>query len=80
MSDLSVVSSKPFWASELHAFVLHCYTGVVNNAEDLLENHKLATQSCFGTRSSTNKTISCLQKENLDPDCDDNNCHSNKVL
>lgn len=44
--------SKPFWASDLRLFGLNYYSGIVENAEELLESHKVATQSSFGTRSS----------------------------
>ena len=60
--------SKPAWATDLHPVGLHYYAGVVNNAEELLESHKVATQSSFGTRSSTKKTVHPHQnKENCDP-------------
>ena len=44
-------SSKPPWACDLHPVGLHYYSGVVDNVEELLESHKIATQSSFGTRS-----------------------------
>ena len=47
--------SKPAWAANLMPVGLNYYTGIVENAEDLLECHKVATQSSFGTRSSTKK-------------------------
>ena len=34
------------------------YAGIVDNVEEILEMHKVATQTCFGSRSS-------VQKENL---------------
>ena len=63
--------SKPSWASNLHPVGLHYYAGLVDNAQELLEEHKMATQSSFGTRTSTKKasiqrsTSPC--KENDDP-------------
>ena len=53
--------TKPIWAAELHPFCLNYYTGIVDNAEELVENHRLATRSCFGTRnSSVSKEIVCV--------------------
>ena len=48
--------SKPAWAANLLPVGLNYYAGIVENAEDLLESHKVATQSSFGTRSSTKKS------------------------
>ena len=45
-------SSKPPWACDLHPVGLHYYSGVFDDVEELLESHKIATQSSFGTRSS----------------------------
>ena len=62
--------SKPVWATNLHPVGLHYYAGVVDDAEKLLESHKLATQSSFGTRSSTKKAAEHLNsknKENCNP-------------
>ena len=50
-------SSKPPWACDLHPVGLHYYSGVVYNVEELLESHKIATQSSFGTRSSIKKYV-----------------------
>ena len=49
---------------------LHYYSGVVDDAEELLERHKVATQSSFGTRTST-KTQATLgiNKENIQNNC-----------
>ncbi len=61
---------KPLWASDLHPVGLHYYAGVVESAEELLEKHKVATQSSFGTRSSTRSTGpgNAETKENDDPE------------
>ena len=63
--------SKPLWASHLHPVGLHYYAGIVDSAEELIEKHKVATQSSFGTRSSTKKgSTQCstsMKKENDDP-------------
>ena len=41
--------SKPAWAANLMPVGLNYYAGIVENAEDLLEYHKVVTQSSFGT-------------------------------
>ena len=53
---------KPTWASNLSKVGLHYYAGIVENAEKVLEKHKLATHSTFGTRSSVHS-----QMQNGDP-------------
>ena len=60
--------SKPSWADHLSPIGLHYYAGVVENVEELMERHKVATQCSFGTRSSTKKTHPCTTggKENRD--------------
>ena len=62
---------KPSWASNLHPVGLHYYAGIVDNAEELMEEHKVATQSSFGTRTSTKKATfqrsSSPCKENDNP-------------
>ena len=65
-------STKPIWAAELHPFGLNYYTSIVDNAEELVENHKLATRSCFGTRSSSVKKLFVSEPENIEND--DPNC------
>ena len=69
--DHTSQQSKPVWATNLHPVGLHYYAGVVDNAEELLESHKVATQSSFGTRTSTKKATSHVpgpaNKENCDP-------------
>lgn len=59
--------SKPVWQYGPPVSVLLGCTGVVGNAEELLESHKVATQSSLGTRSSTKKLVftkkTDLQKE-----------------
>ena len=57
-------SSKPPWACDLHPVGLHYYSGVVDNVEELLESHKIATQS---SRSSLKKYVPSVNKENHDP-------------
>ena len=49
--------SKPLWASNLCSVGLHYYAGIVDNAEELMEEHNMATQSSFGTRTSTKKQV-----------------------
>ena len=57
--------SKPTWASTLCPVGLHYYSGVVDDAEELLERHKVATRSSFGTRTSTKTQATLgLNKEN----------------
>ena len=56
--DHTSQQSKAIWAINLHPVGLHYYAGVVDNAEELLESHKVATQSSFGTRISTKKATS----------------------
>ena len=47
----------------------HYSAGVVDNTEELLERHKVATRSSFGTRTSTKKAAgpTPANKENCDP-------------
>ena len=70
-STCSAVSwqSKPVWATSFHPVGLHYYAGVVDNAEELLESHKVSMQSSFGTRSSAKKVTGHIpgDKENCDP-------------
>ena len=60
--------SRPSWTDHLSPVGLHYFAGVVENAEDLIERHKVATQCSFGTRSSTKKAHPCTAggKENHD--------------
>lgn len=58
---------KPAWARDLKPVGLHYYGGVVNDGEEILEKHKIATQSCFGTRTSTKKSTGATGKENVEP-------------
>ena len=51
--------SRPSWTDHLSPVGLHYFAGVVENAEDLIERHKVATQCSFGTRSSTKKAHPC---------------------
>ena len=61
------------WTSHLNPVGLHYFGGVVEDAEEVLEQHRLATRSCFGTRTSTqkkrtlgtNRQHGARQKENL---------------
>ena len=53
MSEASVC-----WKADLKKLKPHYFGGIVSNSEELLERHKVATQSCFGTRSSTKKKTS----------------------
>ena len=53
--DVQDEQLRPSWADHLSPVGLHYYAGVVENAEDLIERHKVATQCSFGTRSSTKK-------------------------
>ena len=45
----------PQWKDGLRALMLNYFGGIVSNVEEILEMHKIATQSCFGTRSSVKK-------------------------
>ena len=62
-------SCKPAWAADLKPVGLHYYGGVVDDDEQILEKHKIATQSCFGTRTSSKKSAShkATGKENVEP-------------
>ena len=66
MYEDSVMAEHPSWADHLFPVGLHYYAGVVENAEELMERHKVATQCSFGMRSSTKKAHSCTTggKEN----------------
>ena len=72
-NQLSMSTCKPAWATDLKPVGLHYYGGVVECGEEILEKHKIATQSCFGTRtSSKKKTVSgshtdATDKENVEP-------------
>ncbi len=46
------------WKEGLKATMPNYYAGIVDIVEEILEMHIVATQACFGTRSS-------VQKENL---------------
>ena len=48
---------KPTWASDLSTVGIHYYAGIVENAEEVLEKHKLPTHSTFGTRSSVHSQM-----------------------
>ena len=43
------------WKEGLKATMPNYYAGIVDNVEEILEMHKVATQACFGTRSSVQK-------------------------
>ena len=45
------------WKDGLHSIRPNYFGGIVSNADEVLEKHKVATQSCFGTRSSVKKDI-----------------------
>ena len=70
-STCSAVSQqlKLVWPTNLHPVGLHYYAGMVDSNEELLECHKVATQSSFETRSSTKKATGHIpgNKENCDP-------------
>ena len=64
------MSCKPAWATALKPVGLHYYAGVVDDGEKALEIHKIATQSCFGTRTSAKKSSvshTATEKENVEP-------------
>ena len=76
MASLSKPESKPLWARDLSPIGLNYFGGVVDNAEEILENHKLSTQCSFGTRTSTSSTrakpaaaadVQDQEKENKNP-------------
>ena len=50
------MSCKPAWASSLKQVGLYYYAGIVDDGEEILEAHKIATQSCFGTQTSAKKS------------------------
>ena len=45
----------PQWKDGLLALMPNYFGGIVSNVEEILEMHKIATQSCFGTRSSVKR-------------------------
>ena len=46
----------PQWKDGLRALMPNYFGGgILSNVEEILEMHKIATQSCFGTRSSVKK-------------------------
>ena len=45
----------PQWRDGLRALMPNYFGGIVSNVEEILEMHKIATQSCFGMRSSVKK-------------------------
>ena len=51
--------SRPSLADHLFPIGMHYYTGVVENAEELTERCKLATQCTLGVRTSTMKADPC---------------------
>jgi len=64
------MSCIPHWASNLKPVGFHYYGGIVDDAEATLENHKIVTKSCFGTRTSAKKKVSQpaeSEKENVKP-------------
>ena len=61
------MTSKTDWKADLRPVGLHYYGGIVEDAEQVLEKHKIATQTCFGTRSSVKKVVVRSDKENQDP-------------
>ena len=44
---------KPLWESDLHPVGQHYYAGIADNAEELMDEHKVATQGSFGPRTFT---------------------------
>ena len=61
------MASLADWKADLRPVGLHYYGGIVEDADQVLERHKIATQACFGTQSSVKKTIVRSDKENEDP-------------
>lgn len=59
--------AEPELGSQPISPLLEYTTGDIGNADMLLENHKVATWSCFGTRISTKKAFSTPQTENESP-------------
>ena len=49
------MSFTPNWAAGLQLISPHYFCGVADDAESILEKHKLETQSCFGNRTSQKK-------------------------
>ena len=58
----------PYHPKPTNAIGLRYYASVVENAEELMERHKVAAQCSFGARSSTKKAHPCTtgSKENHD--------------
>ena len=78
MASLSKPENKPLWARDLSPVGLNYFGGVVDNAEVILEKHKLSTQCSFGTRTS----ISSASKDAAAADVKDQekeNMNSNEV-
>ena len=66
----AAMSCMPTWAAALQPVGLHYYAGIVDDGEKALEMHKIATQSCFGTRTSAKKSSvspPAAEKVNLEP-------------
>ena len=57
MANLSKPESKPLWASDLLSVGIHYFAGVVDDAEEVLEKHKLSTQCTL----QTDQPLSFLQ-------------------
>ena len=51
------------WKVGLKPVGKYYHAGIVNDVEGILENHKLNTKSCFGTRSSVKKKINAVPLE-----------------
>ena len=71
------MTCKPAWASNLKPVGLHYYGGIVDDGEAILEKHKIATQSCFGTRTSAKRNTSghvAMGKENTEPSMNKHSC------
>lgn len=66
---LAAVATMAGWKADLRPVGLHYYGGIVEDADQVLEKHKIATQACFGTRSSVKKTVVRSDRENEDPTC-----------
>lgn len=69
IAAVATMASIAGWKADLRPIGLHYYGGIVEDADQVLEKHKIATQACFGTRSSVKKTVVRSDKENEDPTC-----------
>ena len=78
------MEKKPSWARDLSSVGINYYGGVVDNAEEIIEKHKVSTQCSFGTRSSTSNqtsstTTTCMMPAVADQPEGKENKNANEV-